>query len=223
MPDPKPFPLHIGVLVVGGIQLLDLSPIDLFAMLTTDYLKACNLPPAITSHGIPSSELKITYIASTGAGSLAPTTPNLKFHIDAGLDDESVKPGKLDILMIPGPDPNKVPEEPALEFLRKHVEKGVEVLTICTGIFVAGHAGILDGKNATGGREIVDMMLKKQFPKAKWRDDVRWTTDEKLWTAGGITNGQDMVAAYIRKRWPGTLSETVCKLADVGDRGQYYP
>lgn len=38
----------------------------------------------------------------------------------------------------------------------------------------------------------------------------------------GITNGQDMVGAYIRERFPGPLSETVLAMADVGDRNQEY-
>ncbi len=40
--------------------------------------------------------------------------------------------------------------------------------------------------------------------------------------SAGITNGQDMVAAYIHEKWPGALSDTVCAMADVGDRGAEY-
>ena len=39
---------------------------------------------------------------------------------------------------------------------------------------------------------------------------------------GGVTNGLDMVAAYLKEKYPGSLSDTVCALADVGDRGQEY-
>lgn len=38
---------------------------------------------------------------------------------------------------------------------------------------------------------------------------------------GGITNGQDMVAAYIREKWPGPTTEAVLAAAD-GDRGAEY-
>lgn len=41
-------------------------------------------------------------------------------------------------------------------------------------------------------------------------------------TVGGITNGMDMVAVYIRKRWPGVLSETVLAMAEVEVREQVY-
>lgn len=32
----------------------------------------------------------------------------------------------------------------------------------------------------------------------------------------------DMAAAFLREKYPGPLSELVCKLADVGDRGDEY-
>lgn len=42
--------------------------------------------------------------------------------------------------------------------------------------------------------------------------------------SGGITNGNDLVAAYMRsgKHFPAPLAEIVCKMAEVGDRAQTY-
>lgn len=34
----------------------------------------------------------------------------------------------------------------------------------------------------------------------------------------GITNGQDMMAAYIRDTWPGPVANAVLAIADVGGR-----
>ncbi|OCK83174.1 class I glutamine amidotransferase-like protein [Lepidopterella palustris CBS 459.81] len=210
--------LHIGVLILPPIQLLDASPIDLFSMLTPSYLTACQLPAAIISLGVP---ITITYIAPSGANTIALCTANAGLQINAGLSDPTVAPGVLDILLIPGPDPAAVPEEAELEFVRKHVRAGVELMTVCTGVFVAGYAGVLDGKRATGPRAIIPAHLKKKFPKVKW-EEKRWVVDGKVWTSAGITNGQDMVAAYIRQRWPGPLAEVVCAMADVGQRGVEY-
>jgi hypothetical protein len=39
---------------------------------------------------------------------------------------------------------------------------------------------------------------------------------------GGITNGMDMVATYLRHRWPGAATETVLEMADVQVRSQEY-
>lgn len=47
-------------------------------------------------------------------------------------------------------------------------------------------------------------------------------TDPAITILGGITNGLDMTAAYIRQRFPGPLADTVCALADVRDRGTQY-
>lgn len=42
--------------------------------------------------------------------------------------------------------------------------------------------------------------------------------------AGGITNGNDLVAAYARasQRWPQPVVELGLMLTEVGDRGQFY-
>jgi hypothetical protein len=41
---------------------------------------------------------------------------------------------------------------------------------------------------------------------------------------GGITNGNDLVAAYARssKHFPQPVAELACTMADVGDRQQEY-
>lgn len=39
---------------------------------------------------------------------------------------------------------------------------------------------------------------------------------------GGITNGQEMVAAYLRDTLPGPVTEAVIVMADVGDKGINY-
>lgn len=174
--------VHIGVLIVPPIQLLDLSPIDLFAMMSRDYFEDCRLPKPLLDAAIPTADLKITYISRGGPGQTAPTTARLGLAIDAGLDDTSVAPGKLDILMIPGPPPGMRPEEEVLQFVRAHVESGVDLLTICSGVFVAGYAGVLDGKRATGTRGVQDM-LEKDFPRVKW-EDKRYINDGKIWTSG---------------------------------------
>jgi len=174
--------VHIGVLIVPPIQLLDIAPIDLFAMTSEEYFKACNLPKPLVDIAIPDADFKITYIAHTGPESKSPTTAHLRLSIDAGLDDDQVKPGKLDILMIPGPPPAMKPPEEVLQFVRDHVVAGVELLAICTGVFVAGYSGVLDGKRASGPRGVLNL-LKKECPKVQWAEQ-RYVQEGKIWTSG---------------------------------------
>ncbi|PVH99910.1 ThiJ/PfpI family protein [Periconia macrospinosa] len=210
-------PLRIGVLVVPPIQLLDISPIDLFAMMCTSYFEACKLPQPILDLAMPDSDMTIAYISKSADPS--PTTARLGLQINATLTDPKVAPGSLDILMIPGPPPGLKPEQEVLDFVRAHVEKGVELLTICSGVYVAAYAGVLDGKRATGTRGIQDH-LDKEFPKVHWQD-ARYVRDGKVWSSGGITNGMDMVGWYMRERWP-ELADIVLKMADVDVRPAEY-
>jgi transcriptional regulator GlxA family with amidase domain len=175
-------PTHIGVLIVPPIQLLDIAPIDLFAMMTTEYFEACHLPQSLLDVSIPTSDLNITYISALGPSSTANTTASLGLTINVNLDDPTVQPGKLDILMIPGPPPGMVIEESVLAFVRAHVTSGVDLLTVCSGVFVAAQAGVLDGKHATGTRGVADM-LARDYPAVKWEDKRYWN-DGRIWTSG---------------------------------------
>ena len=68
------------------------------------------------------------------------------------------------------------------------------------------------------------MKLRKLFPRAQWTDDRRWIVDDsgRLWTAGGITNGLDMVAGYMRQKFSPELADLVCSIAEVDDRPAAY-
>ena len=174
-----PSPTRIAVLLVPPLQLLDASPVDLFGMLTRDYLTACRLPAPLIAGAVP---MNIHYVAESGPDTIAACTADAGLRVTHGLADEATQPANLDVLMIPGPDPKAVPSGAVKEFVKKHAEGGTQILTVCTGIFVAGHAGILGGKKATGPRPLLGE-LKKKFPEATW-EDHRWTRDGKLWTSG---------------------------------------
>ena len=133
--------------------------------------------------------MKILYIDKNGPDALHDTTANAAVRVDAAITDEICAPPKkggektLDILMIPGPDPFAYKPTDAINgFIRGRFESGTDVLAICTGMYAAGPAGILNGRRATGPRPLVPE-LKKKFPDAVW-EDKRWTSDGNLWNSG---------------------------------------
>jgi putative intracellular protease/amidase len=178
--------LRIGVYVPSHVQLLDLSPIDLFGMLDPAYLTACQLPAPLVALGIPST---IHYISVPETGSHIELTASAFLRASKTINDPEVQPGKLDIMLVPGPDPAMVFSEEVLKFLRLHNEwKGddgrkTDILSVCTGCLLLGQSGILNGKNASGPRGIVPK-LQKMFPDTKWVDDKRWVKDGNIWTSG---------------------------------------
>src|ERR1700712_3903031 len=97
--------LRIGVFIPAGCQLLDMSGIDLFFMLSPSYLTACGLPAPLVALGIPST---IYYISLPSTGSEVELTGNAFLRVSKTTEDKEVQPGMLDIMMVPGPDPRIV-------------------------------------------------------------------------------------------------------------------
>ena len=174
--------LRVGVLLIPPVQLLDASPIDLFGMCAPEYLQVTSLPKPLLDLAIPVS---IHYISASGPGTTAELTANAFISVTASLSSPEVQPGELDTLLIPGPDPGLIPDEPYLDFIRAHEKAGkTDILVICTGSFAAGYAGILNGKRVSGPRGLLPD-LKKKFPQAKYVER-RYETDGRLWSAGTI-------------------------------------
>jgi putative intracellular protease/amidase len=231
-------PLRVGVLLVGTAQLLDLAAVDLLYMTTPEYLNECSLPKPLLDMGRP---CEIHYIGHGGADTLVETTARMSIRLTDSLVDSAVAPGKLDVVVIPGPSPKAGPPEDAyLDFVRSHNAAGTTILSICTGAFVIGYAGIGKGRRVTAPRLLVPEM-KRLFPEAEWDDSVRVARDGNLWTsgmfcgycssrvervllicAGGITNGHDLVAGYLRENYPAALVNTILATADIPPRPAAY-
>lgn len=185
---PKPT-TRIGVLLIDTVQLLDVSSIDLFGMLSPSYLSVSGLPGPLKAGAVP---MEILYINQAGPKTLNECTANAGLRIDASISDKICAPPKkggektLDILLIPGPDPWLYKPTDALNgFIKGHSDSGTDVLIVCTGSYPAGHAGILKGKSVTGPRALVPEM-KKNFPGATF-EDKRWSSDGNLWSSGKST------------------------------------
>lgn len=128
--------------------------------------------------------------------------------------------GRLDFLVVPGPEITYKPSPAVLAFLREKYEEVSILFTICSGAIPVANAGVLSGKSATCPRALIPMM-SAHYPDVKW-EEKRWVHDGKIWSSGGVTNGLDMMAAYVRENFHAPLAELVCKGADVGDRGVEY-
>ena len=175
---------RIGVLLLPGVQLLDFSCIDLFGMLTPEYLNATPLPQPLKDLAV---SVDIKYITQTGSSKLAELTANIEIRIDCDLEAEAVQPSKLDLLLIPGPDPRRKNTKEENEFIQRHSkEKNTTIMTVCTGVTAAGQAGILTGKRVSLLRGLEEQ-LNKDFPGVIW-EDRRWSVDGNLWSSGMLTS-----------------------------------
>jgi transcriptional regulator GlxA family with amidase domain len=174
--------LRVGVFIPYGAQFLDVSPIDIIGMLDPSYLQACKLPAPLTALAIPST---IHYIGlSSSTTQYVDLTANAKLSLTHTTQDKAVKPGQLDILLVPGPDPNLEFGGEAKKFVRAHAEsEGTDILTVCTGCFLVAESGAYKGRKASAPRALIGM-LKKKYPETKWDDSKRWVQDGNLWSSG---------------------------------------
>ncbi|KAI9873326.1 MAG: hypothetical protein M1830_000541 [Pleopsidium flavum] len=213
----SPTPIVFGVLLLGaGVQLLDVSPVDIFGMLDPAYLRACQLPENVVAQGV---DVEFHYITESDEA-LHPMTAGAKI----GVTDSIHTSPRLTHLLLPGPPPTYTPSPAITHFLTTQLPHLTAFMTVCTGVMPALASGILDGKTVTAPRGLIPM-LREKYPGSEFVEK-RWVRDGKVWTSGGVTNGLDMMAGFLREGFQRgkkrEVVEVVLGLADVGDRGQEY-
>lgn len=177
-------PLRIGVYLVKTCQLLDTSTVDVLAVMSKEYLREIKLVPQQLVDMAPS--IQILYITTPDQKDAVPLTANMTIKPHHTYLDEEVAPGKLDVIVVPGPDPFQGPFDAAGgEWLKKHFDTNkTDVLSVCSGLYVCAEAGIVDGRLASGPRGFQED-LTKRFPKIKLvGDKQRWVQDGNLWSSG---------------------------------------
>jgi transcriptional regulator GlxA family with amidase domain len=130
-------------------------------------------------------------------GGVTRTRHGLALNGTRSLDDKSI--AAPDIVVIAGGatvSPLPSSEARAARWLRKHHRNIPTLISICTGAFVLGEAGVLDGRRATTHWQYVDV-LRQRFPRAHVVDDDIFLRDGRVWTSAGITAGIDLMLALV--------------------------
>src|SRR5215472_1974631 len=97
-----------------------------------------------------------------------------------------------------GPDaPRPFPGD-LLEALRRAVDRGTRVLSVCSGAFILGEAGLLDGRRCTTHWRHASL-LARTFPHAKVDPDVLYVDDDPVITSAGTAAGIDACLYLVRK------------------------
>jgi transcriptional regulator GlxA family with amidase domain len=79
-----------------------------------------------------------------------------------------------------------------LEWLRRMSKDSDVVMSVCTGAFKLGLAGVLKGKPATTHHDFFDA-FQKQFPDVSLEKGKRYVqSDSVVYTAGGLSSGIDL-------------------------------
>lgn len=83
-----------------------------------------------------------------------------------------------------------------LRWLRSRAQSARRVASVCSGAFLLGAAGLLDGKRVATHWEDCER-LARRFPKARVESDPIFIRDGKTWTSAGVTAGIDQALAMV--------------------------
>jgi putative intracellular protease/amidase len=105
---------------------------------------------------------------------------------------------KSDILLVPGGgvgEPMKNPR--VIEWIQAKARDVNHVMSVCTGAFLLGKAGLLAGQTATATYGMVEDLLT--FPNTKVVYDQRFVDSGKIITTAGLTSGVDGALHLVSK------------------------
>jgi transcriptional regulator GlxA family with amidase domain len=113
-----------------------------------------------------------------------------------------------DLVAIPAISGPYLPE--ALEAIRAAVDAGAIVLTVCSGAFVAGAAGLLDGRPCTTHWMHADE-LARMYPTAQVDRNVLFVDDGNLITSAGTAAGIDACLHLVRRELGSEVTNTIAR------------
>ena len=124
-----------------------------------------------------------------------------------------------------GPDAPSLFPGDLLEALRQAVRRGAKVLSVCTGAFILGEAGLLDGRRCTTHwRSAAE--LARRYPQAKVDPDVLYVDDDQVITSAGTAAGIDACLYLVRKEQGSRIANGIARRMVVpphrdGGQAQY--
>ncbi|OQR60572.1 AraC family transcriptional regulator [Streptomyces maremycinicus] len=128
-------------------------------------------------------------VLGTHVGGLTVSTPY-------GLD----RLDEADLIAVPAADANidrAYPPE-LLDALRRAVDRGARVLSVCSGVFVLGAAGLLDGRRCAAHWRHADV-LARRYPRTAVEPDVLYVDEDPVITSAGTAAGIDACLHLVRK------------------------
>jgi len=104
------------------------------------------------------------------------------------------------------------------DWLRRRDKESDVVMSVCTGAFQLGKAGLLDGKQATTHHEFYDK-FQGSFPNARLVKGQRFVqSDDVIYTAGGLTSGIDLALHIVEKYYGREVAEQTAKYMEYESR-----
>ncbi|MGR2739713.1 DJ-1/PfpI family protein [Billgrantia sp. Q4P2] len=111
--------------------------------------------------------------------------PALAVQLDQTAEEfDAERPEGADIVIVPALHRPDDPE--AIQWLQRQAESGAVIVGVCDGVLTLAHAGLLQGKLATGHWFSMGK-LGRRFKDTTWIRDRRFVVDGRLVTTTGVS------------------------------------
>ncbi|UZN04603.1 GlxA family transcriptional regulator [Cellulomonas sp. S1-8] len=155
-------------------------------------------------------------------GAAVPTKSGFSILVEHGLDATR----DADLVVVPayGMPPAPLGDE-VLDVLRDAHARGAWILSICSGAFALGEAGLLDGRRCTT-HWMHAAALAARFPTATVDPDVLFVEDDRIITGAGTAAGIDACLHLVRRELGAAAAASVARRMVVppqrdGGQAQY--
>jgi len=92
----------------------------------------------------------------------------------------------------------------AVRWLRQAMAVAAErpptIAAVCTGAFLLGDAGLLDGRSCTT-HHTLQARLRSRFPAAEVLDNRVFVRDGPIWTSAGVASGMDLALNLVAQHF----------------------
>lgn len=179
--------LTIGFLLPSGFQIMGLAAVSAFEL--------ANVSAGERLYGIR--------LLSEDGGAVTNS-----FGIP--VETRPLSRNRVDTLIVAGllaPEPSS---PTLIRQLRKASDSTRRTASVCTGAFLLGEAGLLDGRRVTT-HWFHARNLQKQFPHAHVEEDRIYIIDGAIWTSAGMSASVDLALGMIEKDFGADLSRKVAQ------------
>jgi transcriptional regulator GlxA family with amidase domain len=157
-----------------------------------------------------------------GAAAPGPIRTSLGFTIN--VDNDLSAAADADLIAVPAHGTDQV-DEAYLQVLRDAERRGAWILSVCTGAFVLGQAGVLAGRRSTTHWMHTDK-LAATFPETTVDPDVLFVEDRHVVTGAGTAAGIDAALHVVRKELGASAANVIARRMVVppqrdGGQSQY--
>jgi transcriptional regulator GlxA family with amidase domain len=183
-------PHRVGLLVFDGMKLLDVAgPAEVFA-----------------EANMMGATYELTYLSTDGQ----PVATSVGLHLQV---DSPAEAGRdFDTVMVSGGEvfPRSAVPTELVAATRHLATQTTRMSSICTGAFVLGASGLLDGRSVTTHWKHA-AALAGAYPRASVRPDAIFVKDGDVYTSAGVSAGIDLALAMVEEDHGPELTRDVAR------------